>query len=192
MMYDQDNIEVYHTPAEARHLKEVLAQIPEGNLIEVGVYMGGSAKIMAQDYPNRTIYAHDTFEGLPDDISVPDGDSPKYFPGLMKESSYEVVKANLKACSNIKIIKGRFPDTAIPNLKFAFAHIDVDTYKGTKETIEYLYPQICLGGLLLVHDYPAHPGVKKAIDEFMKEKTDIQEILGKEGRQLLIRKNGTS
>jgi len=38
------------------------------------------------------------------------------------------------------------------------------------------------GSRILMHDYPAHPGVKKAVDEF---KFENMEVLG--GRQSVIR-----
>ena len=37
----------------------------EGDVVEVGVYKGGSGRFLCQHFPNNLIYLIDTFEGLP-------------------------------------------------------------------------------------------------------------------------------
>jgi len=88
----------------------------------------------------------------------------------------------------VEFHEGRFPDTAgvIKDKKIAFAHIDVDIYVGTKEALEFLYPRMVKGGIMLIHDYPAHKGVENAINWFLEDKEEEVEIIGIEGRQGLI------
>lgn len=191
ILRDKDGIEVFHTPAEADALRQVLQDIPDGNLIEVGVYMGGSAKILAQEHPDRTVYACDTFEGFPDNINTEKGDSNNYYVGQMAIANHKVVMENLKDYKNIAYARGQFPDSFFYDDEFAFAHIDVDTYNSTKDSLEYIYDRMVPGGKILIHDYPAHEGVKRAVDEFMKDKKDKQTVLDTGGRQLLI-EYGTS
>lgn len=191
MIYDKDNIEVYHTPAEADALRQALIDLPEGNLIEVGVYMGGSAKIIADTYPDRTLYACDTYTGFPDNLSPENGDGSHYFVGQMGNADFDTVQKNLSGHANIVMVKGQFPESFSKKDKFAFAHIDVDTYNSMKDSLEFIYPKMVSGGRLLIHDYPAHRGVKKAVDEFMVGKEDKMTILETGGRQLLIQ-HGTA
>lgn len=187
---DSDEVEIYQTPAEQDNLKHVLELVEvKGDLIEVGVYMGGSAKIIAKAFPERHLYLFDTFKGLPNDISVVDGDYAGYKIGDMDEANFELVKHNLRDYPNVSLYEGRFPDTANPikGKKFAFAHIDVDIYVAMKESLDFIYPRMVKGGLVLLHDYPAHAGVRKAVGEFLKANNLTVEIIGVEGRQALIK-----
>ena len=136
----------------------------------MGVFSGGTAKIISEAYPNRTIHLFDTWEGLPE-YSVTDGDSPDYYVGHCK-ATIEEAQEYLKGC-NVKFYKGRFPDTSEPikDMKFAFVHLDVDIYTATKEALQFFVPRMVKGGKILIHDYPAHKGVKKAVDELIKVKT---------------------
>jgi O-methyltransferase len=181
-LFDQDGVQIYQTPEEVQNLKDILTKIPAGDLIEVGVFMGATTKVLAKTFPDRTIYAYDTFEGFPDNINVAKGDDQRYKVGDMKEATLEVVQENLKNCPNVELIKGTFPESgnSIKSKKFAFAHIDVDTYESTKDTLQFIWQRMLPGGLVLIHDYPAHNGVKQAVDELGFK----GEILG--ARQLLI------
>lgn len=165
---DDDGVQIFQTPEEVENLKQLLSQcnVP-GELFEVGVFMGATAKIIASAYPFKTLYAFDTFEGFPDEISTEKGDDIRYRVGDMKEATIEQVKENLKNYENIVLTKGTFPDTAkvIKDKTFAFAHIDVDLYQGTKDALEFIIPRMNKGGIILIHDYPAHEGVKKAVEE---------------------------
>jgi len=52
-------------------------------------------------------------------------------------------------------------------LHFALVNIDVDLYNPTKAGLEYFYPLLSPGGVIIVHDYNHKwPGIKKAADEF--------------------------
>src|SRR3989338_3744494 len=41
----------------------------------------------------------------------------------------------------------------IKNKKFSLVHFDVDTYESTKNSIEFFYPRMTRGGVILSHDY---------------------------------------
>lgn len=181
--------DIFQQPKE----KEVLADQArvasriEGDFAEVGVFRGRSAEIIKNNAPDKKLYLFDTFTGLPD--RVLEEDRKHYMePGDMKVNLFEV-KEYLSKYKDIHIYPGEFPkDTSkvIKDKQFAFAHIDVDIYHSTKEAIEFFYPRMNKGGIILVHDYPIHTGVKRAIDEFMKGKTDTTVQSG--FRQLIITK----
>lgn len=139
-----------------------------GDLAEVGVYKGGSAKIIREAIPNQPLHLFDTFIGLPDLMT---GVDPKHYEvGHMKVE--EEIPKELAKLPNTKVYKGQFSLMSghINTRKFAFAHIDVDIYQSTKDALEFFYPRMEIGGSMIIHDYPAHPGVKKAVDEFMEGK----------------------
>ena len=45
-------------------------------------------------------------------------------------------------------------------------HLDVDLYRSTLQCLEYFWPRVLPGGVLLSHDYSILPGVKQAFTEF--------------------------
>ena len=51
-------------------------------------------------------------------------------------------------------------------------HLDVDLYKSTLDCLKFFYPRVNKGGIIISHDYPSVNGVKKAFDEFFKDKPE--------------------
>lgn len=149
----------------------------KGALAEVGVYMGGSAKVMCEAKKDNLLYLFDTFEGLPEPQKI---DGGAYNKGDYN-ASYENVKNYLKGYKNIKIYKGLFPQSADEEVKcqkFIFVHLDVDIYKSTLDCLKFFYPRMEKGAILISHDY-LDKGVKKAFDEFFKDKPElIIELMG--------------
>jgi len=165
-------ISPYSSDVEMFHIASMVlaAGKIEGDMAEVGVAYGATAKIISTFKGNKELHLFDTFEGVPfvgkeDDSSIAIGDC---------KSSLEFVKNNLKNESNIKFYKGIFPATAGPvsNKKFSFVNLDVDIYKSTKDTLEFFYPRMSKGGILLSHDYSQYKGVKRAFDEFFIDKPE--------------------
>lgn len=144
-----------------------------GDIAEVGVYKGSSAKIIcyAKD-PNKSLHLFDTFgEGLPE----PGKFDEKFSKGNFAISSFEEIKNQFKNESNVYFYKGEFPKTADPikDKKFSFVHLDVDIYQSTKDCLEFFYPRMSKGGVILSHDYFGADGVKKAFDEFFEDKPEV-------------------
>lgn len=139
-----------------------------GDMAEVGVYRGGSAKIIASVKGSVTLHLFDTFAGLPRGDKKID----VLKAGEMVDTTLKEVKLSLKTFSRIKYYQGIFPESSIECRanRFCFVHLDVDLYPGTRAGLEYFYPKISRGGVILVHDYNSLncPGVKKAVDEYCK------------------------
>lgn len=157
-----------------------------GDIAEVGVYKGGTAKLICKvsaDSPYRKkIYLFDTFEGLPKtkkqiDSRFSEGDYP---------SSYDDVKRYLSKYKNAYLIKGLFPSSAnrIKNKKFSLVHLDVDIYQSTIDSLNFFYPRMVKSGLIISHDYSTANGVKKAFDEFFAKKPDL--LFELQGSQCLV------
>ena len=141
----------------------------EGDFAEVGVSTAGSSRLLADTKGSKALYLFDTFEGLP---------KPEMIDGNFKEkqfaASLESVEEYLKDCDNVFFYKGLFPLSAEPikDKKFALVHLDVDLYKSTLEALQFFYPRITKGGIIISHDYSALAGVKKAFDEFFNDKLE--------------------
>ena len=151
----------------------------KGDIAEVGVFKGGSAKAMAiaraitkQD---KIIHLFDTYEGLPEVLSIDSKWNGKMFKKGQFEASLEQVQSYLKKFKNIKFYKGLFPKTSDPvkNKKFSLVHLDVDIYSSTIDSLKFFYPRMNRGGIIISHDYPFAKGVQKASDEFFKEKPEV-------------------
>ncbi len=147
---------------------------------------GGSAKIICEAKGDKALYLFDTFEGLPRIDKI---DSSGFSKGQFA-SSYGKVKNYLKKYKNVHIYKGVFPDTSEPirNKQFSFVHLDVDTYKSTLDCLCFFYPRIVKSGIIISHDYFGAKGVKRAFDEFFKNKPELVELVGIESSQCLVKK----
>ena len=101
-------------------------------------------------------------------------------------ASFEKTKDYLKNYKNVLFYKGLFPDTAlsVKDKKFSFVHMDVDIYESTLHGLDFFYPRMNQGGVILIHDYISSPGVKKAVDDFFKNK--IEPTIELSGSQCLI------
>jgi len=140
----------------------------DGDYAEVGVFKGATAKAICEAKENKHLRLFDTFEGLPQ-ISKTDSK----FKTKMFRSNYRKVKEKLSKYQKVFIYKGLFPETgiSIQDKKFAFVHLDVDIYQSTKDCLEFFYNKMSKNGIIISHDYHAQ-GVKKAFDEFLKNKPE--------------------
>ncbi len=144
----------------------------DGDMAEVGVYQGGSAKLIGEAKGNKTLHLFDTFTGLP---SLSDVDM-HFGINFWKENDFnntsqDKVTKYLSKYNDIKIYPGKFPDTSEPvtNSKFSFVHLDVDLYQSTLDSLIFFYPRLIQGGIIITHDYHSS-GVNKAFKEYFESK----------------------
>jgi O-methyltransferase len=150
-----------------------------GDFIETGIWRGGSVILMrailkAHGVTDRTVFAADSFEGLP----KPDADT---YPADKRDPhwtfkelavSLEQVRANIERYGllddRVHFLKGWFKDTLpeAPIEQLAVARLDGDMYESTMTAIEALYPKLQPGGFLIVDDYGAVRGCKRAIEDY--------------------------
>ncbi|MFH1835821.1 MAG: TylF/MycF/NovP-related O-methyltransferase [Methanobacteriota archaeon] len=142
-----------------------------GDVAEVGVYKGGSAKLICEARGDKTVHLFDTFKGIP---SVCEFDTNRFVSPGEYAASTEEVKSFLKEYEGVHFYEGVFPDSAEPvkGKKFSFVHIDVDTYESTRDCLSFFYPRMSTGGVIIAHDYLLSPGVTKAVDEFFEDKDE--------------------
>ena len=142
----------------------------EGHIAEVGAYQGGSAKVICEAKGDRPFHLFDTFEGLPP-AAVQDGNVHRV---SQYSCSLESVQQYLAGYPNVSLYKGRFPESSGPveNLRFTFAHFDVDLYESTLGCLQFFYPRMIPGGVMLSHDYSILSGVREAFAEFLRDKPE--------------------
>jgi len=146
-----------------------------GCAIELGVFRGGSAKMIASILDDRPVHLFDTFEGMP--AIKCEHDLEEYHKEGSFCGSLEEVQEFLKDNENVIYHKGLFPDDVLDDIpeEICFAHVDVDLYKPTLSFLELIYPRMVHKGILVIHDYeyPCCPGVTKACDEFFMDKPEM-------------------
>jgi len=164
----------------------------EGDVAEVGVYKGGSAKMLAKTILpfNKTVHLFDTFCGMPEVNATKDNHHKK---GDFAGTSLDAVQKYLADCLNVIIHPGFFPDTAqeLSNRAFSFVHIDVDIYQSTLDCCKFFYSKMSHNGIMVCDDYGCDSclGAKLAMDEFFKDKYEPLIVLNT--GQCFIRKDNS-
>jgi hypothetical protein len=159
----------------------------EGDMAEVGVYKGGTAKLIAKAEPTKTVHLFDTFSGMPDRCLSID----LHHAGEFNDCSLSQVKSFLQDCANVFFYPGVFPETGneVLEKKFSLVHIDTDIYLSVKACLEFFYPRLSSSGALIIDDYEsaACPGVKQAVVEYMAEKSEYP-IITAEAQCVIIKR----
>lgn len=164
----------------------IVANNIEGDIVECGVWKGGSSMMAAlalQKFgkTDRKIFLYDTYEGM----SPPtEKDKTYYGESAEKEwdkdkkcySPMDEVRINMKSTGypmqSIFFIKGKVEDTIPATLpgKIALLRLDTDWYESTYHELAHLYPLLCKNGILIIDDYGFWKGSREATDKYFKEK----------------------
>lgn len=141
-----------------------------GDIAEVGVYKGGSAKVLCELKGEKALHLFDTFEGLPEGTEKDEATLSVH----QYSEELQSVKNYLEKYKNVFFYPGLFPATATPvnYKKFSFVHLDVDLYKPTLDSLEFFYSRMNTGGIILSHDYSTLKGVRSAFSEFFAHKPE--------------------
>lgn len=168
---------------------------PEAAVLEVGVWRGGTAGIMAQQLSvlksTATLYLADTFSG----VAKAGANDSFYSGGEHSDTSQQVVEEVLKNKSqypNYKILKGIFPEDTVHEIpvdkRFGLCHIDVDVYDSAKDILEWVWDKLIVGGVVVFDDYGFHSctGVTKLVEEY-RSLSDRQIIHNLNGHAIMIK-----
>ncbi len=149
-----------------------------GCMAEIGVAFGASAHIISTICPEKTLHLFDTFTGLP---PLTDRDSADIFEEGTLGCPVDSVRAYLRE-DNVVFHAGLFPQEtgdAVASEKFSFVHLDVDLYRGTLDSLCFLYPRMSPGGIILGHDFLVSKGATSAFTEFFADKPEpLIELIG--------------
>lgn len=165
----------------------------EGALLEIGVWRGGSGALIAKRAEvckiSDPVYLCDTFCG----VVKATGRDDVYKGGEHEDTSVEIVQDLIESLSlkNTNILKGVFPDETgeqIAEQKFRFCHIDVDVYQSTLEIVNWLWPRLVPGGIIVFDDYglPTCKGVRDYINE-RKAEQDLISLHNLNGHAIWIK-----
>ena len=157
-------------------LLRLVRSVP-GDTAECGVFTGAGSYLICMrnqqaELMQRTHHVFDSFEGL----SAPSAHDGAHWAAGDLSCALETVQRNLSAFSDTEYHKGwipeRFPE--IEEKRFCFVHVDVDLYEPTLASLEFFYPRMNQGGLIVCDDYgfTSCPGATKAVDEYLEDKAE--------------------
>jgi hypothetical protein len=174
------------------NVRQTLDDHVPGDMAELGVYRGNSAAVLAyyarMHYKNLVLF--DTFEGF-DQRDLMGVDRSRNFE--FADTSLDQVR-DLVGDQGVTFVPGRFPQSIPSDLyasRFCLAHIDCDLYEPAKAGLEFFYPRLSPGGLLILHDYanPYWEGIKRAMDEYCTRIPERPLIFGDRAGTAMIRKS---
>jgi asparagine synthase (glutamine-hydrolysing) len=161
-----------------------------GVFLEAGCALGGSAILIAAvKQPARPLLIYDVFGMIPPPTeedpqevhdryrTIVEGKSrgiggDRYYG--YQDDLYGIVHSNLREFGinleeqSVWLIKGLVQDTMRIDQDVAFAHIDVDWYTPVMAALSRIFPNLVVGGSIILDDYHDWSGCKKATDEYLE------------------------
>jgi O-methyltransferase len=170
-----------------------------GDIVECGVWRGGSSMAMALALKDqlRTLWMYDTYSGMTDatdtdmtstglkaSLLLEEAKQDKTPEGtlLLAFASLRDVQRNMQTTgypsSRINFIQGAVERTIPSHMpeEIALLRIDTDWYESTRHELKHLYPRLSSGGVLIVDDYGYWKGARKAVDEYFEGKLFLHRI----------------
>jgi O-methyltransferase len=159
-------------------LRELVARQIQGDMAELGVYRGLSARLIHHYLPERKLYLFDTFTGFDErDVNAElAATGRKTDRTAFSQTGVRNALANIAPLNaNVEVFPGFFPESApafLARQKFAFVHLDADLHDPILAGLSFFYGKVVPGGFLLVHDYNSWLGARKAVTEFFRDKPE--------------------
>lgn len=164
----------------AHYLRESLAL--DGDVIECGVWRGGSAKLLREDIlasgTGKTLHLFDSFAGM----TRVDAEHDSHEVGDFADTSLDHVKRFVTGSPDadpkgvVEFHQGWIPETfaGLDDLKICFAHIDLDLYQPILDTLSFVWPRMPSRGTIVFDDYgfASCPGARRAVDQFFADKPE--------------------
>lgn len=162
--------------------------------LEVGVWKGGTAAIMAKKLSllkaNVPLYLADTFTGI---VKASEKDQ-FYNGGEHADTSIETVQTLMQSIGygHYKILTGIFPNDTASTIdaaeKFGLCHIDVDVYESAKDIVNWIWDRLIIGGMIVFDDYGFHTttGVTEYVNE-QKTRTDCIILHNLNGHAVMVK-----
>lgn len=166
----------------------IKAGIP-GDIVECGVWRGGSAAIVAATLGRsaRDIWLYDTFNWTWDQPTAADGlllpsgevklaDLESDASDAAKAQGTDQAAVRATVCetgypaNRVHCVEGLVQDT-LPGRapeRVAILRLDTDLYDSTRHELEHLYPRLSPGGVLILDDYSKFSGATRAVDEYFE------------------------
>ena len=154
------------------------------NLVECGVEWGYTAFFALKTLTNNdkkinsfSMHLYDAWQNMREEELL---ESEYWHLNLYKNLDIESTKKNLvEFKENLIFHQGYIPDSLTkkpdpPDVIF-YLHIDLNSAKPTEHALEFFYPRLVVGGVILFDDYgwDAYEDTKNIIENFFKDKPGI-------------------
>jgi O-methyltransferase len=175
-----------------------------GDLAECGVWQGSTiiptALFVRRRAPHKRVLGFDSFQGLNQtvahDAALPGDFDDRKRVGGFSDTSYAAVEERVRhfgVADTVTLVQGYFQDTLpkYTDARFCFVHLDCVIYESYKQCLEFFYPRMSPGGVILIDEYndPPWPGCTQAVDEFLAGKPEtITEVKSDNQVRYYIRK----
>lgn len=166
-----------------------------GDYAEVGVYKGHTFRRLVTDAAKRgNVIAHgfDSFAGMDEPTNM---DGPNYPKGRLSCGGIAWFQTMMRRtglpASAYRLHQGFVPkcfDTVSDDQRFRFALVDVDQYAPTIASLEWLWPRMTQGGIVVCDDYFANAQryASAGIDAWLKTTTHKPRIVEHYASQLVL------
>lgn len=160
-----------------------------GAIVECGVWRGGSSMAIAlalveAGSRDRDLYLFDTFGGMTEPEAVDRTSDDRSAVEKMRArghkhmadwcyASIEDVRSNMEStqypASRIHYVRGSVEETLPRSTikQIALLRLDTDWYASTAAEMEYLFPLVAPGGVIILDDYGTWQGSRRAVDEYL-------------------------
>lgn len=198
----------YLSLTKLRNIEQALETIDadgvEGDCLEAGVALGGSAIVIADRMSEgRRFAGYDVFGMIPPPTEEDDDVSHERYAVIAAGSSrgiggetyygyrddlYDDVVAAFERHGmavdgeRIALHRGLFEDTLRfeADQRVAFAHLDCDWHDPVELCLRRIYEVLSPGGYLISDDYHAYGGCRRAVDEFLASHDDVRVVVDDE------------
>lgn len=168
-------------------LAKKFAEIP-GEIVECGVWKGGMIAGISEFIGRKKANLFDSYQGLPLVREIdgeaawnwqnnPEGEY--FYDNCSADEKYAIEAMELSGVEYTSY-KGWFKDvfnSSIPIESISILRLDSDWYDSTLECLEFFYPKITSGGLVIIDDYLTWEGCSKAVHDYLskiKSKSSIR------------------
>ena len=165
----------------------------EGDIVECGVWRGGSMMAVARTLVSlndcrRNLYLFDTFSGMtePSDKDVDymgnraaallQNDTVKeHDTSIWCYATIETVREVMLKTGydpdKLHFIQGKVEETIPGNApeRISLLRLDTDWYESTRHELIHLFPRLSRNGVIIIDDYGHWEGAKRAVDEYFSE-----------------------
>ena len=154
-------------------VESVVRERVEGDLIEAGTWRAGASILMRATLDSlgadeRTVHVADSFQGFPAADGVSDLNEIDFLAVPEQEVRDSFGRFGLDR--GVRLVPGFFEETlpALAGNRWALIRLDGDTYDATRTALEALYPDLAVGGYVIVDDYVVmqKQECRRAVDEF--------------------------
>lgn len=173
--------------ATIRAVDHIVANGIGGDLVECGVWRGGSMMAMAYSLLrhaeiDRTLYLYDTYSGMtaptPRDVQLDGAPADLLLASSARDThiwafaTLDEARRNLEATGypvdKLRFIVGPVEETIPQTIPDAISilRLDTDWYESTRHELVHLYPLLSENGILIVDDYGHWRGSREATDEY--------------------------